>query len=216
MNKWKWIAALLAGVVLGGAVAVLASSSHRAATSDVRAPDSAELEQLRTQAQYVAALHSIASNAPQPQAVQVPAPAPGSDPGQPIHRPTEEERQQETAAAQAAHEARIDQHRAESRDETWASAMENKIDGLLRAHPDAGAGLYASTDCRSQSCVVNFSWPSYGEARADMRAMMARTVPLPCATSLVLPSDDGRSDRVSGSLYLDCTAERQAGVTASR
>ncbi len=218
MNRSKWILPLLGGVALGAAIAVLWPSSHRASSSAQPSPpdNAAELEQLRTQAQYLAALHSIANGAPQPQSVPQPTPASAGAPEQPVHRPTAEERQQEIAAAAAAQDARLDQHRAEPRDDAWATAMENKIDGLMRAHKDSGSGVYASTDCRSQSCVSSFSWASHGEARADMRAMMARTLPIPCATSLVLPSDDGSPGRVNGSLYVDCTAERQPGVTASR
>jgi hypothetical protein len=166
----------------------------------------------------LAAVRAVANLQPSASAQPAPA-APVEQPAvvvPPARRPTADEIERETAAAQAAQAVRIEQHRAERRDDAWATAMETSIDTAIRGRASAGLGKYEGTECRSQSCLVSFSWASLAEARSDIRAMMARTDSLPCAASLVLPSEDGSSDRVQAPLYLDCTNERHAELTASR
>ena len=219
MAKLKWIGPMFGGVALGVAAAVLWPSSHAEAPKaiEVASRDDREaLEHVRTQAEYLAAVRAVASASQHSPAEAPPAPK-VQEVAVPAGRPTGEELKHEMAAAEANQANRLDQHRAERRDDGWASPMETRIDTLVRARSGNGFGVgkYEGAQCRSQSCAVNFSWASYAEARGDIRGMMARTGALPCAASLVLPSDDGSGGRVSASVYLDCAAERNPALSAS-
>jgi hypothetical protein len=178
---------------------------------------------MRAKAQVLATLDALAKHEAAPVTSPSPAPAPAPAPVEPVavmppaRRPTAEEIERQSAAAQAAQALRIEQHRAEPRDDAWASAMESRIDVAIRPRAEGGTGKYEGAECRSQTCVVDFSWASLAEARADLRAMMSRTVSLPCATSLVLPADDGSGDRIRAPVYLDCSADRRSEtLSASR
>ncbi|HXU65657.1 MAG TPA: hypothetical protein VN962_28345 [Polyangia bacterium] len=215
----KWIALLAAGAALGGLGATWWSSSHAAVRRAAVAPeDRAALEDIRTRTQVLAAVQAAANLQARPAG----DPAPSTKVEEPVvvvppaRRPTAEEMEREAAAAQAAQALRIEQHRAERRDDAWASTMETTIDTAIRGSANAGLGKYEGAECRSQTCLVSFSWASLEEARSDIRAMMGRTVSLPCATSLVLPADDGTAGRIKAPVYLDCATERHADLSASR
>ena len=207
---------VLGGAALGVTAAAWWSSSHARPPKPAAGPspeDSAALSEIREKAQYVATFQAFATraqpDAPRPAAVPTTEPPAQATPL--VHRPTPEEAAQQKGAAQAAQAVRIEQHRAEPRDDRWASAIETKIDAVVRAHPETGAGRYEGTDCRSQSCLVKFSWASLAEARGDLRTTMARTMSgSSCAASMVLPADDGTNERtIVAPALLDCPADLQ-------
>lgn len=150
--------------------------------------------------------------------VQPSPPVTSAGPVTPSRRHSAEERRRDVAEAAAAQAARIEQHRQEPRDRAWASAMEQQIDGFIRGQADAGLGSYEGTDCRSKSCVINFSWSSFAEAQTDLKSTLRRIGPLPCPIVMAFsPDDKSGSNRFGSSVYVDCEASRTpVGSTPSR
>jgi len=147
-----------------------------------------------------------------PEAASSAQPLRAATPTQPVtpsRRHSAEERRRDVAEAAAAQAARIEQHRQEPRDRAWASAMENQIDRFIRGQADAGLGSYEGTDCRSKSCVINFSWSSFAEAQTDLKSTLRRIGPLPCPIVIAFsPDDKNGSSRFGSSVYVDCEASR--------
>lgn len=128
---------------------------------------------------------------------------------------TSDERAQRIAREAEAQVVRLERHRLETRDLSWAPAMEEVLDNAVRQFSGSVRGNYEGSDCRSESCVARFSWSSREEARSELRATMERVGPVPCATAFVLPPDDTNSGApYEASIYMDCQASRSGMMDA--
>jgi hypothetical protein len=198
MANLKWIPPMLGGIALGVMLAV---------SPLLGAPAPPEGERVATAPR---AFGALAPSAEPSRAATRAAPV------TPSRRHSAEERRRDVTEAAAAQAARVERHRQEPRDPVWASAMENQIDGFIRGQADAGLGSYEGTDCRTKSCVIDFSWSSFAEAQADLQSTLRRIGPLPCPTVMAFsPDDAGGSGRFGSSVYVDCEASR-APVDSTR
>jgi hypothetical protein len=155
--------------------------------------------QLATLEARLAALESGSAGA----ARAAPSERPGaSGPPRALHTP--EERQRRIAADYALFEQHLEAHRLSPRDETWASKMEAKLATGVKVTTADAKFKYEGVDCRSNTCTVNFSWPSKGAAETDIRKVLSALASSGCTREIALPPDDGRDGPTKNSVLLTC------------
>jgi hypothetical protein len=150
----------------------------------------------------VAALESGSAQAPQ-SAQAAPNERSGAvEPPRALHTP--EERQKRIAADYALFEQHLEAHRMSPRDETWASKMEAKLATGVKPTTGDAKFKYEGADCRSNTCTVNFSWPSKGAAETDIRKVLSALASSGCTREIALPPDDGSEGPTKNSVLLTC------------
>jgi hypothetical protein len=205
------IGGTLAAGILGARLVSHGTAANAAPGSDRDAPGS-ESKQLVTAAlgaaQFatlearVAALESGSAQAGEA-AQAAPSERPGaSGPPRALHTP--EERQKRIAADYALFEQHLEAHKMSPRDETWASKMEAKLATGVKVTTADGKFKYEGVDCRSNTCTVNFSWPSKAAAETDIRKVLSALASSGCTREIALPPDDGSDGPTKHSVLLTC------------
>lgn len=96
-------------------------------------------------------------------------------------------------------------HSRDWRDAGWASAAEASLSKTYSEIP--GSHKVRTVDCRTSSCVVEVEWPSFSEATAGYRSLLAAPTEPNCESKILLrPS--GEEGVYSERLVLDCAGAR--------
>ena len=109
----------------------------------------------------------------------------------PVRSHSPEDRERRIAADYADHQQRIQEHNAESRNDAWAHVMEESVATKVRVAPEGTTFKYEGVDCRTATCVVNFSWPSRGAAEGDLRRVISALAATGCGRGIALPPANG-------------------------
>ena len=115
-----------------------------------------------------------------------------------------EERERRIAADYFDHLQRIEDHKAEARDEGWAAKMETNITSSLSGSHEGASFRYDGADCRKHTCVANVSWPTRGSAEGDLRKVMSSLTRTGCSREIFLAPGNGSEGPTQGSVLLSC------------
>jgi len=94
--------------------------------------------------------------------------------------------EQQAAAHQVEHEARIATHDREARDRRWAPSAEAKLEASLH---QLGKDKFKTVqvECRSTSCTAKVEWPTFGAARDGYADVLHIASGLNCEREILLP-----------------------------
>ena len=110
---------------------------------------------------------------------------------------------------QEEHEQLVTAHRQEPVDQAWARDMRSKVTDTFNATSDITGASLGAVDCRTTSCTVELTWPSYADARMQFaRSVEALGIGVPCARRLTLPEPDSQNGPFKAVMLLDCTESR--------
>jgi len=141
------------------------------------------------------ASQAVASALPQPSAGSIAA-APAGTPERP-----------DRAAAHAAEledERLIKAHLAGVRDPGWANGTVSAIYSDLKGAPVSNHLQVEQVDCRTSTCILKLSWPSYTLAAQDQSAVVQSLKSAPCSRRLTLPNPEPEAGRYQATVVMDC------------
>jgi hypothetical protein len=113
-----------------------------------------------------------------------------------------------------AQQARLTSHDQETRDASWAPAMETKLARALEGveHLEPGTRI----ECRWVSCVLKTNWGSREVARANMEAALMKIgIEAPCSQHVTFPTQADGSKSYEAQVYFDCTDDRTGHASAA-
>jgi hypothetical protein len=113
----------------------------------------------------------------------------------------------------AAHQARVNSVRAETRDALWASKTERLfVDGFGKIAASAGFKTM-SFDCRTTRCLGVFEWGSSAAAHHGYLDVLHAYVGPNCTTSILIPDLDSKNlGPIQATAIFDCAEWKQDGT----
>ncbi len=125
-----------------------------------------------------------------------------SQPGRVHH--SAEDRRRRAAADYALFQEHLVAHNMSPRDDQWASGMEVRLASSVAKTPEGAHFSFENADCRTNTCAVNFAWPSGASAEADLRKVLSAFATTGCSREIALSPDIPGDAPIKASALLTC------------
>jgi hypothetical protein len=114
------------------------------------------------------------------------------------------------------HEAAIERHAKEPRDQDWATGMESRVREALDKLADKHELRLRGVDCRTRTCTADLVWPSPRSAENNLMAVVTGSAEaIQCLRRITLPEPTKPGRSVEATMFIDCSDERRDGSTGN-
>lgn len=103
------------------------------------------------------------------------------------------------------HESFLTKHADEPRNSRWARLVEPTIAETIRGGSPGASWEIGRVDCRTSTCTVEITWPSYANAVETYADLLHSKYGVPCASSITLRPANEPDGQYQELLALDCS-----------